>query len=102
MQKVCIQLILQNKTKTFVLSLHYNGDNSYLFVNGVQQVKFKTKYRKINRNLLCLGNISTKFSISNMQKIGLYCNLYDFSVDYWSINTSKIHDIQSYLMEKMI
>ena len=102
MQKVCIQLILQNKTKKFVLSLHYNGDNSYLFVNGVQQVKFKTKYRKINRNLLCLGNISTEFSISDMQKIGLYGNLYDFSVDYWSINTSKIHDIHSYLMEKMI
>ena len=25
----------------FVLSVHYNGDNSYLFINGVQQFKFK-------------------------------------------------------------
>ena len=24
-----------------ILSVHYNGDNSYLFINGVQQFKFK-------------------------------------------------------------
>ena len=29
--------------KTFVLSLHYNGNNSYLFVNGRQELKFKCK-----------------------------------------------------------
>ena len=27
----------------FVLSLHYNDDNSYFFVNGTQELKFKTK-----------------------------------------------------------
>ena len=27
--------------KNFCLSLHYNGDNSYLFVNGAEQFKFK-------------------------------------------------------------
>ena len=27
----------------FVLSLHYNGDDSYLFVNGRQELKFKCK-----------------------------------------------------------
>ena len=45
--------------KKFVLSLHYNDDNSYLFVNGIQQVRFKIKNSEINRNLSCLGNIST-------------------------------------------
>ena len=29
--------------RKFVLSLHYNGDNSYLFVNGKQELKFKAK-----------------------------------------------------------
>ena len=29
--------------KKFVLSLHYNGDNSYLFVNGRQKLKLKLK-----------------------------------------------------------
>ena len=33
----------------FVLSLHYNGDNSYLFVNGIPQVKFKTNDGEIKR-----------------------------------------------------
>ena len=27
----------------FVLSLHYNGNNSYLYVNGNQELKFKVK-----------------------------------------------------------
>ena len=26
--------------KKFILSVHYNGDNSYLFINDVQQFKF--------------------------------------------------------------
>ena len=86
--------------KKFVLSLDYNDDNSYLFVNVIQQVKFKTKNSEISRNLSCLGNISTEFSISNMQKTGLYGNVYDFSTDYWTINTDKIHDIHRYLMKK--
>ena len=29
--------------KKFVLSLHYNDDNSYLFVNDKQELKFKAK-----------------------------------------------------------
>ena len=29
--------------KKFVLSLHYNGDNSYLVVNGKRELKFKAK-----------------------------------------------------------
>ena len=29
--------------KKFVLSLHYNGGDSYLFVNGRQELKFKAK-----------------------------------------------------------
>ena len=29
--------------KKFVLSLHYNGNNSYLYVNGNQELKFKAK-----------------------------------------------------------
>ena len=29
--------------KKVVLSLHYNGENSYLFVNGKEELKFKAK-----------------------------------------------------------
>ena len=44
--------------KKFCLSLHYNGANSYLFVNGVEIIKVKAKDSKIVTNPLCLGNIS--------------------------------------------
>ena len=36
--------------KKFVLSLHYNGDNSYLFVNGRQELKFKCKTDQLAKN----------------------------------------------------
>ena len=42
----------------FCLSLHYNGGNSYLFVNGTEIIKFKTKDSAIVASPLCLGNIS--------------------------------------------
>ena len=44
--------------KKNVLSLHYNGDDSYLFVNGKQELKFKAKDDQIVKEKLCLGNIS--------------------------------------------
>ena len=30
--------------KNFCLSLHYNGDNSYQFVNGKEIINFKAMY----------------------------------------------------------
>ena len=44
--------------KKFVLSLHYNGDNSYLFVNGRQELKFKAKTDQLVKEKLCIGNLS--------------------------------------------
>ena len=46
------------KNKKFCLCLHYNGVNSYLFVNGTEIHKFKAKNSKIVATPLCLGNIS--------------------------------------------
>ena len=43
---------------TFCLSLHYNGTNNYLFVNGTEIIKFKAKDSEIVASPLCLGNIS--------------------------------------------
>ena len=44
--------------KEFLLSLHYNGASSYLFVNGKEIHKFKVKDSEIVAISLCLGNIS--------------------------------------------
>ena len=59
-----------NFTKTntkFYLSLHYNGTNSYLFVNGTEIHKFKAKGFETVAIPLCLGNISKDFSVDNMK-----------------------------------
>ena len=49
-------------SKKIVLSLHYNSDNSYLFVNGTQELKFKSAINYRDRNMLCIGNISSDWS----------------------------------------
>ena len=57
--------------KKFCLSLHYNGVNSYLFVNGTEIYKFKAKNSEIVPIPLCLGNISEDLSADNMKKLDL-------------------------------
>ena len=86
--------------KKFCLSLHYNGANSYLFVNGTEIIKFKAKDSKIVSSPLCLGNISKDQSTDNMKKTGLNEYVYDFSVDYDPIAADDIKDIHKYLMKK--
>ena len=86
--------------KRFCLSLHYNGENSYLFVNGTEIHKLKAKDSKIVANRLCLGNISKDWSVNNMKKYGFTGNVYDFSVDYNAITVDSIKDIHKYLMVK--
>ena len=54
--------------KKFYLSLHYNGANSYLFVNGTEIYEFKTKDSEIVATPVCLGNISKDWSKDNMKK----------------------------------
>ena len=68
--------------KKFCLSLHYNGANSYLFVNGKEIHKFKAKDSEIVATPLCLGNISKDWTVDNMRKTGLNGYVHDFSVDY--------------------
>ena len=86
--------------KTFCLSLHYNGANSHLFVNGTEIHKFKAKDSDIAATPLCLGDISKDWSVYNMKKTGFNCHIYDFSVDYDSIAVNDIKNIHTYSMKK--
>ena len=52
--------------KKFVLSLHYNGSSSFLFVNATKIYQFKAKNSEIKGYALCLGSISNNFTTSNM------------------------------------
>ena len=82
------------------LSLHYNGANSYLFVNGTEIYKFKAKDSEIVATPLCLGNISKDWSVDNMKRTGFTGYVYDFSVDYDATDVDDIVDIHKYLMKK--
>ena len=85
----------------FVLSLHYNGDNSYLYANGREELNFKAKDDQIINEKLCLGNLSSEWTTSESEKTGVYGNIYDFAVDYKAINGVKpIYDMHRYLMTK--
>ena len=76
--------------KKFCLSLHYNGANSYLFVNGTEIYKFKPKDSEILVRPICLGNISKDLLVDDMKKTGFTGYIYHFSVDYTTIAVDDI------------
>ena len=86
--------------KRFVLSLHYNGSNSFLFVNTTKIQKFKAKESEIKDYVLCLGNISKDIAINNLKKkTGLKGVAHFVSVDFNPIDTNDVLDIHRYLMK---
>ena len=54
--------------KNFVLSLYYNDNDSYLFINGKQELKFKAKPDQSIKEKLCFGNLSDKWTTSESEK----------------------------------
>ena len=87
--------------KKFVLSLHCNGDNSYFFVNGRQELKSKAKTDQLVKEKVCIGNLSDQWTASELEKTGFYGNIYDFLVDYQAIvGVGPIYDMHRYLMTK--
>ena len=83
-----------------MLSLRYNGANSYLSVNGTETYKFKANDSEILVVPICLENISKDWSEDNMKRIGFTGYVYDFSVDYEAIAVDDIENIHKYLMKK--
>ena len=56
------------KRKKFGLNLHYNGANSYLFVDGKEIHKFKAKEYEIVATPLCIGKVSKDWSAVNKKR----------------------------------
>ena len=86
--------------KKLALSLHYNSDHSYLFVNGKEELTFKAEDDQIVKEILYLGNISDYWTTANAQKTGLWGEIYDFAVDYTNTNIDDIYNVHRYLMKK--
>ena len=84
-----------------MLSLHYNANNSYLFANGRQELKFKCKTDQLVKEKLCIGSLSDQWTTSESEKTVLYGNIYDFVVNYEKIvGVKAIYDMHRYLMTK--
>ena len=87
--------------KKFVFILHYNDYNSYLYVNGNQELKFKAKTDQLVKEKLCIGNLSDQWTTSESEKTGLYGKIDDFVVDYEHVaETTKILDMHRYFITK--
>ena len=86
--------------KKFCLSLHYNGANSYLFVNGKEIHKFKAKDSETVATPLCLVNIPKDWSVDSVKKTVLNGYIYDFGADYDVIAVDDILEIHNYLIKK--
>ena len=67
--------------KKFCLSLHYNRNNRFLYVNGAKIYQFKPKFSEIKPYPLCLGNNSIGFTTDNIKnrinwiRIQFFCRL---------------------------
>ena len=87
--------------KKYIISLHCNGDDSYLFVNGRQELKLKAKTDQLVKEKLCIGNLSDQWTASESEKTGLYGSIYDFLVDDQAIvGVGPIYDMHRHLMTK--
>ena len=87
--------------KKFIISLHYNGDENYFFVNGRQELKFKAKTDQLVKEKLCIGNLSDQWTASESEKTGLYGSIYDFVVDYeQNVGVKTIYDMHRCLITK--
>ena len=69
------------------MGLQYNADNSYLFVNEKKSLNLKPTIKMLFLQL-------------NFEKLSLNEDVYNFSVDYKSIDKSDILNIYKYLMTK--
>ena len=91
-------LNLVKQTQNF---LQFTADNSCLFFNGKEIFKFKADNKYVNfPTQFCLGSISNGFSATEPREVSLNGNVYDFSVDYDSIDKSDILNTHKYLMTK--
>ena len=71
-------LVFTKARKNFCLSLHFNGDNSYLFVNGKEIFKFKSNNGNVNFSTqFCLGSISNGFGATDSREVLFKGNVCD-------------------------
>ena len=86
--------------KRFVLSLHYSGSNSLLFVNAAKIYQFKAKNSERKYYALCLGNMSKDLQLITWKKLRLKGIVKFFCVGFSSIDTNDILDVLKHSMKR--
>ena len=89
-----------NRSEMKKISVCYNGNNSYIILDGVQQAKFKTMTNLKLTNPLVIGNTTEEFTEAESKDISLSSNIYDLAVNYLNLDLSKLMSVQGYLMKK--
>ena len=77
-----INFTILQPNKRFVLSLHYDESNSFLYINATKTYQIKAKLSEIKDYTLCVGNASKYFKINNMKKTRLGGVVNCFSLDF--------------------
>ena len=71
-----------------------------MYANGVKIYQFKVKDSEIRLYPLFLDKISKDFAVNNITKTGLNGYVYDFPVDYNTIDVSDTVEVHKYLLKK--
>ena len=71
-----------------------------MYANGVKIYQFKVKDSEIRLYPLFLDKISEDFTVNNITKTGLNGYVYDFPVDYNTIDVSDIVEVHKYILKK--
>ena len=79
--------------------MHYDGSDSFFFVNATKVYQFKAKNSGIKDYSLCLSNIQKILQLLIWKKTGLKGVVIFFSVDFNSIDTNDILGNHKYLMK---
>ena len=102
-QRKSLALVLVKQMRKIYLSLHYNNDKSYFFINGKEIFKFKSDNKNVKfLTQFCLGSISNGFRATESKEVSLNGNLYNFSVDYNFIDKSYLLNIHENLMNRNV
>ena len=90
---------LERKLLIMIVSLHYNDDESHLYVNKTGICEFKANDNMSWYNF-CLGSISKDFTKDEQSQISLDGTLYNFSVNHTLMKKEDILNLHQFLMFK--
>ena len=92
-KKNCINF---SKARTnLCLCLHYNGDNSYLFLNRKNILRFIANNNNVNfLTQFCLEWVSNGLGATESRTVSFKGNVYDFSVLLINVKHSQVFNGQ--------